>query len=151
MKNTTITSSTSINRHSIIHHNNSDIYVNSFDFGNIYMSCDEHIYELINAYTLYNEFNKAGFEVQLKYVIKNVERIIHSILLREIAHYDIIEIYHIIKDFNIEKLLYLFANNIKILHLEGSSINNTEVEDYLEDSKKELNKIIKVRLIKNGI
>ena len=41
---------------------------------NIHFSCDEHIYELINAYTMYNKFNKAGFEVQLKYIIKNIEK-----------------------------------------------------------------------------
>lgn len=118
---------------------------------NIYFSCDEHIYELINAYTMYNKFNKAGFEVQLKYVIKNIEKIIHGILLRQISHYNMIEIYHIIKDFNNEKLLNLFTKNIIVSHLKGSSINNTIVDDYLEDSKKEFNKIIKIRLIKNEI
>lgn len=117
----------------------------------ISMACDEHIYELINAYIMYNKFNKAGFEVQLKYVIKNIEKIIHSIIVRQVSHYNMIEIYHIIKDFNSEALLNLFTNNIRISHLEGSSINSTEVEDYLEDSKKELNKIIKIKLIKNEI
>lgn len=118
---------------------------------NIHFSCDEHIYELINAYTMYNKFNKAGFEVQLKYIIKNIEKIIHGISLRTISYYTMIEIYHIIKDFNNEKLLNLFTKNIIIAHLEGISINSITVEDYLEDSKKEFNKIIKIRLIKNEI
>lgn len=141
--NTTTISTIGNHQHSIVGFDSTVAY--------IHFSCDEHIYDLINAYTMYKEFNKAGFEVQLKYVIKNIEKIIHGISSRIISYYNMLEVYHIIKDFNNEKLLKLFTDNIIISHLEGIGINSITVEDYLEDSKKEFNKIIKIRLIKNEI